>query len=179
MLLSGGIDSTACTHFYLSQGRNVNALFVNYGQMAVRREASAAKRISRYFSIPFNVVSFTRKSKQSAGLVLGRNAFLLFLALTQFKYRSGLIAIGVHSGTTYFDCSPTFIGRMQSLFDGYSGGQVQIGAPFLRWTKREIWDYCIKEKIPVTSTYSCELGRMQPCGRCVSCQDLERLYARP
>ncbi|MCH8116900.1 MAG: 7-cyano-7-deazaguanine synthase [Proteobacteria bacterium] len=33
-LLSGGVDSTACTHFLLKTGFDVEALFVEYGQRA-------------------------------------------------------------------------------------------------------------------------------------------------
>ena len=178
ILLSGGIDSAACAHFYLSQGRDIRALFVDYGQVAAKHESEAAKRITKHFSIPLNIVSCSGAIKQSGGLVLGRNTFLLSFALTQLKPRSGIIAIGIHAGTDYFDCSRKFVSRMQSIFDDYSGGQTKIGTPFLKWNKREIWDYCTNQEIPVRDTYSCELGRTQPCGRCLSCRDLEKLRAR-
>jgi predicted subunit of tRNA(5-methylaminomethyl-2-thiouridylate) methyltransferase len=46
VLLSGGIDSTACAAFYLSQDFQVHAVFVDYGQVAARREADAAKAVA-------------------------------------------------------------------------------------------------------------------------------------
>ena len=107
----------------------------------------------------------------------GRNAFFLHAALMAFKYTTGIIAIGVHSDTPYYDCSEQFIRDMQLSFDLYTDGRVGIGAPFLHWNKRDIWEYCHSKKVPIQLTYSCELGRDQPCGQCLSCKDLEALHA--
>ena len=42
VLLSGGIDSMACIHFYLNQGYSIEALFCDYGQPASVREMESA-----------------------------------------------------------------------------------------------------------------------------------------
>ena len=44
ILLSGGIDSAACLHYYLKEKFSVRALFVNYGQAAGEREYESAKK---------------------------------------------------------------------------------------------------------------------------------------
>ena len=67
---------------------------------------------------------------------------------------------------------------MQSIFDIYKNGLIKIDAPFLTFYKSQIYDYCIKEKVPLNLTYSCELGLKQPCGKCLSCKDLEKISAR-
>ena len=56
------------------------------------------------------------------------------------------------------------------------GGKITLSAPFVDWTKKQIFDYCRLEKIPLELTYSCELGKNQPCGECSSCKELTALY---
>lgn len=177
VLLSGGIDSTACTSFYLSQGLKVHAVFVDYGQVAALREANAAKAIAKYFHIPFERFKCLGFRRKTAGLIRGRNAFLLVSALMEIPDNVGILAIGVHAGTNYLDCGSSFIRKMQAIFDMYTGGRVRIGTPFLKWTKRDIWKYCKSQEVPLELTYSCERGVNQPCGKCLSCHDLEVLYA--
>jgi len=175
VLLSGGIDSTACVYYYYTNKFNVSALFVDYGQAAVKPELRAAGRICKHYNIKLKKITLSGGNKWGKGLIIGRNAFLLFTALMNFKYESGLISIGIHSGTTYWDCSKNFAESIQKLFMAYSNNCISIDVPLLEWSKRDIWDYCIKEKIPLNFTYSCELGLKQPCGKCLSCKDLEKL----
>lgn len=177
VLFSGGVDSTAALFFYKNQNYNVTALYIDYGQVASNREYRAAKIISKKLKIKLKKIVCEGYSFKNNGEIKGRNAFLLLAGLMKFSNDANILALGVHSGTPYFDCSPAFIKKMQKIFDGYTSGAVQIGAPFLNWNKANIWSYCRQEKIPLSLTYSCELGRKQPCGRCLSCADLETIYA--
>jgi len=177
VLLSGGIDSSACITYYLSQKFPVQALFVDYGQVAAQREFSAAFQICNYYDVNLNKVTATGFKKWSGGYIPGRNAFLLYTALMSFSRDTGLIAIGIHAGTSYSDCSELFIHKLQSSFDLYTDGCIQIGVPFVTWNKRSIWSYCNAKEVPLDLTYSCELGEEPPCGRCSSCKDLEALRA--
>jgi 7-cyano-7-deazaguanine synthase len=179
VLLSGGVDSTACVAYYISQKYSVNGLFVDYGQSAARYENKAALAISQHYNIPLKKIIVSGARKWGAGCIPGRNSFLLLIALMNFKYKSGLVAIGIHSGTDYWDCSKEFIEIMQTCFERYTDGCISIDAPFLSWKKNEIWKYSIEKKVPLELTYSCELGKEQPCGECLSCRDLEVLYAEP
>ena len=90
---------------------------------------------------------------------------------------TGVIAIGIHAGTAYYDCSRSFILKAGRLVEEYTDGAITVAAPFVDWTKREIWDYCSVKEVPVNLTYSCEVGGEQPCGSCLSCKDLEALHA--
>jgi len=114
----------------------------------------------------------------SKGFIRGRNLFLISIAAMANPWKSGLISIGVHKGTNYSDCSMEFIDTVQKTVDIYENGKVAISAPFGSWTKNDIWEYCKKKNVPIEYTYSCELGLKQPCGRCLSCQDLKKLHAR-
>ena len=173
VLLSGGVDSTACLHFCLDNGHQAEPFFVDYGQAAARQEKEAASVIAERFHLPIRMLRVLGAAEKGQGLIHGRNAFLVMCALMETPYTPGIIALGIHKGTHYWDCSPGIVEVMQSVLDAYTNGQVQLSAPFLEWTKREIWAYCNAYKVPVGLTYSCELGAKQPCGKCLSCRDLE------
>jgi 7-cyano-7-deazaguanine synthase len=116
------------------------------------------------------------RTKQ-AGLTVGRNAFLLLTALMEFGATAPLIVTGIHKGTPYHDCSEAFVETMQGIFDSYTDGVTRIVAPFVHWTKREIWEFCKTNRVPLKLTYSCEAGGVKPCGHCLSCQDVQLLHA--
>jgi 7-cyano-7-deazaguanine synthase len=177
VLLSGGVDSAACVAFFQKQGNTVSGMFVNYGQVAAEKERTAALRISEYYNIEFRQIRCEGVSHKFDGYVPGRNAFFVFLAFTQVPFVSGLLSLGLHAGTDYWDCSAGFAEIAQAMLNGYSDGRVRLSFPFLDWNKREIWRFCQENEVPLNLTYSCELGAKQPCGRCSSCSDLEVLRA--
>ena len=177
VLSSGGIDSTACIDFYLSSGFTVESLFIRYGQLAFEREMVAVQAITRFYHVPLSIVNASGFKTWSSGYVPGRNAFLLFCALMNLAEQQGLIGLGIHGGTPYVDCSAGFVLEMQRSFNLYTNGSVQLDAPFVTWGKRDIWNYCLSRNVPLDLTYSCEIGKQQPCGNCASCKDLEVLYA--
>lgn len=177
VLLSGGIDSSACVAFYLKQNFSVRCMFIDYGQVAAQREFPSAKAIAKHYNVPFSRLTWSGIHKKNSGLVFGRNVFLLVSTLMEMPKYTGIIAIGAHSGTNYYDCAPAFFRKMQSIFDAYTKGRIQIGVPFLKWTKRDIMTFCRSYRVPLELTYSCERGLDQPCGQCLSCRDLEILNA--
>jgi len=176
VLHSGGIDSTACLAFYLQQGFAVEALFVDYGQAAARRERKAATAISTHYNIRLRPVECAGFQGLGSGYILGRNMFLAGCALMAYPYPAGIIAMGIHAGTSYADCSQLFVEQLQAICDTYAGGAIVLGVPFLEWSKRDMVDYCRMHEVPLQLTYSCELGQDQPCGKCASCRDLEALH---
>jgi 7-cyano-7-deazaguanine synthase len=178
ILLSGGIDSSTCLAYYLREGFSVDALVIDYGQVAARRELRAAKAVSRHYRVGLRSLTLAGAVQKSEGLIVGRNALLLFAGVLEFQANGGVIAIGIHSGTEYRDCSPTFVREIQRVVDTSTAGTVQIGAPFLDWTKADVWSFAQEAKVPLSLTYSCERGVDQPCGSCGSCRDLEALRAR-
>ena len=106
VLLSGGIDSASCAHYLLQQNYSVDALFIDYGQSARANELEASKLICKFLSIPFRLLSITGLAPSGPGELVGRNAFLLLIALFANRLRAQMLSIGVHSGTPYYDCFP-------------------------------------------------------------------------
>jgi len=177
ILTSGGIDSTVCIAFYINQGFIVEGLFIDYGQPALLRERKAIKKIAKHYKITVHEVKWKGVIEKQSGLIIGRNAFFLLSALMESPPNTRIIALGIHKGTDYPDCSKLFYKRMQSVLDIYTKGTVQFGAPFIDFTKAEIWHLGKEYNVPFELTYSCEKGLKQPCGKCLSCKDLEKLNA--
>ena len=83
VLLSGGIDSMACIHFYLNQGYCIEALFCDYGQPASVREMESAKTISKYYKMPLHIIRTTDIKIPKTVTKIGYGAFA---GCTNLKY---------------------------------------------------------------------------------------------
>jgi 7-cyano-7-deazaguanine synthase len=71
VLMSGGMDSAACAHLYLSQGLLVEALFVDHGQAAAGPEGRAAKAIAAYLDIPLRRITLVGVNRSGRGELVG------------------------------------------------------------------------------------------------------------
>ena len=171
VLMSGGIDSTACAYLLATQGLSVHGLFIDYGQPAAKSEARAAGSLADAIGVPFTRYTLSGGPPVPTGELLGRNAFLIFVALLSTRGRSGLIAIGIHAGTPYYDCSHSFLDSTAQLVAAHTDGTVAVVAPFLRWRKADVVDYFRSVGLPMHLTYSCQVGSQSSCGTCASCRD--------
>lgn len=177
VLFSGGIDSSACIYYYKQLGFHVQGLFVDYEQKSSKNEKIAVKKLSKHFNIYTPIIKINTNPTVNNGVIQGRNYLLLSIALMNFPFIKGLISLGIHSGTNYIDCTTEFVKKTQKIFDLYTNGNITIDCPFINFTKREIYEYCKTNKLPLHSTYSCENGaKIQPCGKCSTCKDLIVLY---
>ena len=175
VLLSGGIDSMACVHFSIEMGRKPCGLFIDYGQPPALQESKSAKLVAKHFGITLYSTKFKSLQKKKSGYIPARNAFLLASALMEKPSAVHTIALGIHAGTSYFDCQPSFINKKQELFNFYSNNRVRIMCPFIEFQKAELYSYCRDRKLPFELTYSCEASSSRPCGKCLSCLDRELL----
>ncbi|MFT4115959.1 7-cyano-7-deazaguanine synthase [Bradyrhizobium sp.] len=177
VLFSGGIDSTSCVHFFKKGGHEVRGIFVDFGQAAARREEAAVDVLSGKLSIPVVKLRASSPTKFGAGELVGRNLFLIASALLLGRCHDGLLAFGIHSGTNYYDCSRSFLSRVEVLAQECSDGRVSVVAPFVDWSKDDIFSYFKAAALPLNDTYSCEAGAVPTCGICASCRDRVRLDA--
>ena len=175
VLMSGGIDSAACAAFLIAQGLEVSAVFVDHGQAAADFERKSVRSLATKLEIDVQELAFTGAAPFGSGELVGRNAFLVFSALFAIRARSSRIALGLHAGTPYYDCSPAFIETINRAVSEHTDNAVQVVAPFIEWTKRDVYNYFVQAGLPTELTYSCESGRSPVCGRCASCQDRKAL----
>ena len=171
LLLSGGVDSTACAHYFSERGDNVTAIFVDFGQRAARAERRAVEDVTTYLSLPLMTLSFRADRQFDPGEIMGRNAFLIFSALMGLQSADGIVSLGVHAGTTYYDCGIEFLKAIGGVVDSYSAGRLALHCPFIHRTKSFVYSYARQSGLPLDITYSCELGTKPPCGICLSCKD--------
>lgn len=171
VLLSGGLDSTACLAFYRDSNSPIDALFIDYGHPAARFERTAAEAVSRAYGIELATVECSGLSATPITNVPGRNGFLYFVALLHGGKRSRLIATGIHAGSPYHDCSVQFFEALDAIVRDETTGCVRIAAPFLHWTKQMIVQFCETRCVPIHLTRSCDSAAAEPCGKCLSCKD--------
>ncbi len=178
VLLSGGLDSTACLSFYVSLGRPCTALFIDYGQPGATPEEAAAVRVAAHFGVPLQVIRIRGARPKSDGFIDGRNAFLISAAIQERPPSVSVVALGLHKGPPYPDCTEEFVKATQKAIDVGTSARVQLAVPFLDWSKALIGSLCDESGVPVELTYSCEAGGHPPCGQCASCKDREEIVAR-
>jgi 7-cyano-7-deazaguanine synthase len=171
VLLSGGIDSATCARYLQDRGFDVSCVCINYGQLAAQPEQRAATAIAKELGMQLSAISISAQREFGAGEILGRNALLVLAALTMCEVKSGVIGLGIHAGTPYYDCSPAFLTSIDRLIAEYSDGRVRVIAPFLLWNKKDVFDYYSHTGFPSDIAYSCEAGQVPPCGICASCRD--------
>lgn len=178
VLISGGIDSMACAHFLSNRSYEVSGLFLDYGQAAVQAETAAVTSVADSLRIQIRKVTVAHMPPYEPGEIRGRNGFLAMLALMVSAPGTAMIATGIHRGTPYYDCSAAFAERMDTLICEYTSGITRYFAPFLEWSKHDIFQYCLQEHLDLSLTYSCEAGTLPPCGTCASCVDRRPLDVR-
>ena len=177
ILASGGVDSSTLLWLSVEQGLKPTALFVDFGQPAAAAESEAVAEICGGLRVPWRVIRYNG-ANFDAGEIRGRNAFLLHLALLEFPSNSGVVALGIHAGTGYTDCSPEFMEVMQRSYELHSKGAIVATAPFLHWTKQDVYQLASRLNVPLALTHSCEADSY-PCQQCRSCLDRRSLVPGP
>ncbi len=159
VLMSGGIDSTACAHFLREQGMRVRGLFIDHGQAAAAQEAIAVRAVASALEIEISSCKLSSAAKLGTGELVGRNSMLIFAGLFFDQCQPSILALGIHAGTEYFDCSPAFLQVAARLLSDQTDGRVSLVAPFSNWAKQDVIEYSVTAGLPLHLTYSCEAGR--------------------
>lgn len=175
LLLGGGIDSAALIAFYLSRGLSVRGIHFHYNQPSFEGERCAVIALAQHYNISITTIDLGLKIACTQGEYHCRNGTLLLASASILPNKQGRFAIGIHAGTPYYDCSKAFLEDIQRIFDGYFAGSLQVEAPFIEFTKKDIFKYCQIAKVPIEITFSCERRSDKPCGECPSCLDRRAL----
>jgi len=171
LLLGGGTDSAALIAFYISQGSTINGIHFNYNQPSFEGEHHAVLALAHYYNISLTTINLGLKIACTQGEYHCRNAILLLASASILSTKRSRFAIGIHAETPYYDCSKKFLEDVQRIFNGYFAGSIQVEAPFVDFTKKEIFKYSKIAKVPIELTFSCQSRGDKPCGECPSCLD--------
>lgn len=199
VLLSGGLDSTTCLYWAISQGHECYALSFDYGQKH-RAELNQARIIAQATNVKEHKVmrlsmdliggsSLTdaRLSVPDVGDQIGipntyvpaRNTIFLSMALGWAEVLDcHNIIIGVSSVdySGYPDCRPEFITAFQNLANlatkaGVEGNHFHIHAPLAMLTKQQTIQMGLSLGVDYSQTISCYRANSlgEACGTCDSC----------
>ena len=108
--------------------------------------------------------------------------FLSSAASIALSLDCSVVCYGAHrddwAGAAYPDCSQEFVDAMAAAIDQGTGGQLQLAAPFVQWSKAQIVAEGLKRDVPYELTWSCYEGADRPCGTCATCLDRQRAFER-
>ncbi len=204
-LLSGGMDSSTLAYLAKSQGYEICALHLNYGQRTERKERACAQKIATllgpaefieidvgYFS-KFGASSLTdrqiaveefdpARAHLPNTYVPFRNANLLSIATSCAEARGAeAIYIGVQSldYSGYPDCRPAFIEAFQRVIDlgTKETTHISLKTPFIHMTKTDILRAGMQLGVPYEHTWSCYRNEKKACGTCGSCHFRQEAFA--
>lgn len=183
VLLSGGLDSAVLLASAIADGANAPlALFLDYGQPALREEAAAASRVCDALGGALVSCRVAVPGKQALGdgdgprFVPGRNIVFLSFAAA-FAARSGVaeVWLGAHAGDAadYADCRATFLAAFNAMLE-VGGVPVRVRAPFVETGAGKVDVLRLGERLGLDGslTFSCYAPiDGETCNRCRSCLD--------
>lgn len=193
VLLSGGIDSSLAAALALSQGRQVHALAVDYGQRH-KKELLAAQKQAKALGIQsFKRLHFPLNSLAAGSLVDGskvrQSGVKPGLPKTYVSFRNGVLlslaaaaadalkvdeiwggwCLADRSG--YPDCRPAFLKAMEKAARlGTSQKKLKVITPLSRMSKKAIIQKGLTLGLDFSKTWTCYLGKAHPCRLCDACR---------
>jgi 7-cyano-7-deazaguanine synthase len=200
---SGGLDSTTLLYHLRSDGNEVKALSVHYGQRH-RKELDAARAICAQAGIEQRIVELAalaplfganRLTDAESALPAGpysaesialttvpnRNMILIAIALGwAISLRFDAVAFGAHRGlhANYADCRPEFAAAIDQAAQRCDERPLQVLAPFVSMDKAAIVALGRRLGVPFELTWSCYQGGAKHCGRCGTCLDRREAFRR-
>ena len=186
-LVSGGVDSTLMSLLAREEGASIHPLFIDYGQLAARREWIACRRQHRIHrlpppkkvdlsgfgrTIPSGITSRQMRLREDAFLP-GRNMLFLLVGAS-YAYEVGAhgVAIGLLDPKTHLfpDQTIGFLKQAEQVIAAALGRKIAVVAPLIRFSKKDVLNMARRKHL--SGTYSCHAGGSSPCGQCVSCLEV-------
>lgn len=200
LIMSGGLDSSTLLGKLVSDGHEVKALGIDYGQRH-SKELQAARQICAHYGIQFDIADLRSLKGLLAGssqtsddiavpeghyaeesmkltVVPNRNMIMLSVAIghaISLKYDA--VAYGAHSGdhAIYPDCREEFATAVAECAQLADWHVVEMMRPFIGISKTDIARLSYQLGVPVQLTWSCYKGGAKHCGKCGTC--VERIEA--
>jgi 7-cyano-7-deazaguanine synthase len=196
VVYSGGMDSTVLLHHAFKNYDEVYALTFDYNQRH-KKEIEVAMSIChpklkdhklidlKFFRdlVPSSALTSDSidvpKMKDIIGeaqpvtYVPNRNMMLLSIACSYAEAHNcsdvyyGAVAVDNLSG--YWDCTPEFLEHINNCLSLNRMNRIQIQAPLLYKTKKEIIEMGIELGVQFEHTWTCYEGKKESCGTCPSC----------
>lgn len=199
VLLSGGLDSAVALYMARREGYDCHCLLFDYGQRHRAELSAAkriAKKSGSPFTVVKlklhhegssltdrrDNIPLDRDSRQierggiPSTYVPARNTIFLSIAASFAEAeKAGAIFIGAHhdDSSGYPDCRKEYISAFRRVIrlgtKAGLEGALELKAPLISKSKKEIIKLGIKLRAPIELTRSCYSGTIKPCRRCDSC----------
>ena len=199
LLSGGLDSSTVLGYAVKMHGKeNVTALSFDYKQRH-RKELESAIALAKYYNVEHKIVNLDLRAIGGSALtdnidvpenkleeigkgipvtyVPARNTIFISYALALADViNAEKIFVGVNAldYSGYPDCRPEYIDVFNKLAklaikSGVEGKNIEIVAPLINMTKKEIVELGMSLKVPYHLTWSCYEGKEKACGKCDSC----------
>tara|TARA_R110001592_G_scaffold16881_12_gene71703 strand:+ start:24038 stop:24631 length:594 start_codon:yes stop_codon:yes gene_type:complete len=183
-LVSGGLDSTLITIMAKEEGIDVSPLFINYGQLAAKKEWDTCKLLHEKLQLPTPInmnlsgygqviksglTSSDFNIKDQAFTPCRNFLFLLMGAAYAHQLNLTTVAIGLlnEEFSLFPDQTTEFIINAERAISSSLGKPIEIINPLSEFSKEDVI-MLAKEK-GLIGTYSCHTGESEPCGQCIAC----------
>lgn len=195
LLCSGGLDSTTLAFWLEQQNIPFVPLFIDYGQHCAQTELSTAKAVLPVaVRKDLKIINISDVYRCSSSRLISeanlwvdpvvdedlylpyRNTVFLSIgsAYAQSQGIRALYAAFINSNhAKEIDCSAEFFGQLSALLTAY--GSVEVQMPFREMSKQQVAELALTLRVPIGSTFSCQVSSGVPCGVCPNC--VERLDA--
>lgn len=171
--LTGGIDSALLLFDLVRGGLDVSAVYVDYGQVAMKRETAAIAAVliavEKAFKRPVPLVKVSVSTPNLGELTLPARLCTLvvpILASVAIRTKSDRLAVAARIDTTPegFDLT---VNRLIQSADPRT--QVGVYWPYASKKKGEILEAAVKAGVPISATWSCFGAGDVHCGKCKGC----------
>ncbi len=197
ILLSGGMDSATIAAIAQSEGYELAAIHLNYGQRTEARELKAFTDLCEHFKIEHRLSVDVKYLSQIGGSSLTdlklevekgdlenreipatyvpfRNANILAIATSWAEVIGAkALFIGAMEGDSsgYPDCRQSFFDAFQRTINLGTKPEtnIEIKIPIINYTKSDIVKKGLELNVPFQLSWSCYKNSDVPCNECDSC----------
>lgn len=191
VLLSGGLDSLASIAAVREEIDVKKALHFNYGQNPLEKEKLACEKICKHYNIELETIDLpwlAEISKNSAlssqteckesdrGIcfwIPNRNGLFVNIGACYAESlgcKYVIIGANLEEAEGFKDNSSEFIKNSTSLFKTSTQNNVELIAPLINMSKKEIIKKAIELNAPIELVWSCYYNGEKHCGKCPSCK---------
>jgi 7-cyano-7-deazaguanine synthase len=183
-LVSGGLDSTLVGVMAKEEGLTVHPLFIDYGQRARQKEWDTCQYvhsrlglptptrldISGFGSVIHSGLTSVEMDVKEEAFTPGRNLMFLLMG-SSYAYQVGASSVSIGLLSERFSLFPDqqseFIAQAERSIELALGRRIQVVTPLADFSKADV--VLLAQKKGITGTYSCHVGKNEPCGQCISC----------
>lgn len=183
LIMSGGLDTTTLLYYLWEKLVPIEVLSVDYGQEGLKEldyvKHHCEKLGVKYHTVKIsdldvagNLASGCDKVNDGSTLIPNRNSMFLSIGVS-YALQHGMERVyygAIDCDPAYCDCQPLYVHYFNMLNMVCDLREVQIKAPFIDKSKREVMDIAMELGLDLNDTWTCLCGGENQCGVCEACR---------